>query len=82
MNLINNIKNFLYDKDYFISLFDNSLHLYGYDKIIKFDSEVLVFKIKNFFLSVEGDNLLVNKMLENEILISGVIKNLSVTYEE
>lgn len=83
MNLVNNLKNFLYDKNYFISIFDNSLHLYGYEKIVKFSSSELIFVFDGFNIHVKGDGFLVKKMLNNEVLISGNIKNFEIiNYEK
>lgn len=82
LNLINNIKNFLYDKDYFISVFDSNIHLYGYEKITKFNESELEFKFKDFYLNIKGEKFLIRKMLSNEILISGIVKNFNKIYEE
>lgn len=82
MNLINNIKGFLYDKDYFISVYECNIHLYGYEKIIKFNENELIFKFKDFDLFIKGEKLLVKKMLTNEILVSGNIKSFVKEYEE
>lgn len=82
MNLINNIKSFLYDEDYFISIYENNIHLYGYKKIIKFEETELVFEFHNFILIIKGDKFLVKRMMPNEILINGAIKTLNKKYEK
>lgn len=82
MNLINNIKSFLYDKEYFISIYKDSVHLYGYESIIKFNEDELFFKFSNFSLNIKGEKFLIKKMLPNEILISGKIKNFNIINEK
>ncbi|MFI3260151.1 MAG: YabP/YqfC family sporulation protein [bacterium] len=82
MNLINNIKNFLYDKEYFVSMYEEHIHLYGYNQIIKFDESELIFDFTKFKLNIKGEKLLVKKMLSNEMLISGIIKSFEIENEK
>lgn len=82
MNLISNIKNFLYDQEYFISIYDSSIHVYGFNKIIKFSSNELLFEFEKFLLNIKGDKLLVKRLLTNEVLIKGNIKSLNIINEK
>ena len=36
MKMINNIKSFLYDKDYFINVFDNYVYVFNYQDLNHF----------------------------------------------
>ncbi len=81
MNFINNIKSFLYDENYFISIYDDKVHIYSFEKILKFSKNELIFKFSNFNITLKGEKLIINKMLKNEVLISGIIKSLNVIYE-
>ncbi len=76
------MKSFLYDKEYFISIFESNIHIYGFINIIKFSDAMAVFEFKNFNLNVKGEKLLVNKLLQNEVIISGNIKSLNIMNEK
>ena len=82
MKLVNNIKNFLFDKDYLICIYENTCFLFGYLEILKFDECNMVFKFDSFKLKIKGENLLVKKMLDKEILITGIIKSIETDYEK
>ncbi len=81
VNIINNIKEFLYDKNYFISLFDNNVHLFNYEKITKLSKKFMSFSFTNFNIIIDGNELIVDKLLNKEIVISGNIKNIGISYE-
>ncbi len=81
MNLVNNIKNFLYDQSYFISIYEEYVHIFAYSKIEKFSDTVLIFKFDKFKLLVKGEKLLIKKMLVNEALVKGIIKSITFEYE-
>lgn len=78
MNLLSNIKKFLYDQRYFISVFDDSIYLYGYEKILKFAKNEIIVQFSGFKISLKGDALSVKKMLKNEILVSGLIDMVNI----
>ena len=76
MQIINNLRNFLQDKEYYIDIFDNSLHVYQYEKLISLADKEICLKLKDFILFVEGEKLSISCLDKCEILIVGVINNL------
>lgn len=78
MLMINNIKNYLYDKKYFINLFDNYIHVFNYFKLLKFNNKEIDLKLENFILKIKGQDLFITKMTNNEILIKGVVLGLEI----
>ncbi len=81
MLMIDNIKNYLYDKKYFINVFDNYIHVFNYLKMEDFNSQNIIFKMPEFKLIIKGNNFLITKMLHNEILIKGDFLSLEKTNE-
>ncbi len=81
MNIINNIKNFLYDQKYFISIYDEKIHLFNYETIIKFSDQNLIFKFELFKLIIKGEKLIVKKLFNNEVLIDGLVESVNFDYE-
>ena len=82
MKTLNNIKNFLYCKDYFINLFENNIYVFNFQKLISISNEMLEFKFEMFSIKVYGQNFVVKKMLKNEILVHGVVKKVEYEYYE
>ncbi len=81
MNLINNIKDFLYDQKYFISFFNEQIHLFNFVEIKKFTDLKIEFSFEKFDILIEGEKLVITKMLKNEVLVKGNIKSLLFIYE-
>ena len=81
MNIRNTLLNFLYDKEYFISLYDKYIHVYNYQEIVDINESKVILKFSNFFLVIDGNNLIIRKLLENEVLIEGIIWNVGFNYE-
>ena len=81
MHIWANLQNFLYDKDYFISIYDTYIHVFNYKDLVSLTSKLIVLKMNKFILEIKGEDLFITKMMPNEILIKGVIKNVGITYE-
>ncbi len=74
MKLWENIKSFLYDKDYFISLFDNYVYVFNYVDLLHFSQKEINLQVETFKVAIIGQNLSIVKMMEKEILIEGNIE--------
>lgn len=73
LHLKENLINFLYDLDYFITIYDNYIHIFNYKELISLSDTKIVLKMPNFTLEIKGNNLFITKMLKNELLIKGNI---------
>ena len=78
MHMIDNVKNFLYDKDYFISIFDNSIHVFNYVDLLKLSDTEINLQLENFILEIKGNNLRVGKMIGREIQVIGEVNNVGL----
>lgn len=81
MHIKDNLINFLYDKNYFINIYDSYIYIFNYEKLISLSTELIILKLKNFNIEIKGNKLYITKMLPKEILIKGSIKNVGFTYE-
>lgn len=79
MKALNNIRNFLYSKDYFINFFEDYIHVFNFTKLSSISNELVSFEFISFRILIKGNDFVVKRMLKNEILIQGRIK--SVEYE-
>lgn len=78
MKIIDNIKSFLYDKDYFINIFDKYIHVFNYLDLNHFSDEQISLKMENFNLIINGKELIIVKMMEKELLIQGIIEGIQI----
>ena len=78
MRIINNLKDFLIDKEYYIDIFDNKLHAYNYIKLLKLNENIVELKFEKFILEIKGENIKIIEMDNHEILVSGIIDNVRI----
>ena len=75
------IKNILNNKNYEINLKDNYLHLINYINVVDISLNKIRILLYNKTLVVNGNNLLISALDENELLIKGNIKGLEIINE-
>ena len=78
MKIINRLESYLSDNEYRIILRNSGVNIVNYDEIINFSSTQISIRIKNKILIFEGNNLVITKMLDDEILITGNINNIRI----
>ena len=81
MHIKDTLINFLYDKDYFISIYATYIHVFNYKDLVSLTSKLIDLKMDKFSLEIKGEDLFITRMMPNEILIKGRIKNVGITYE-
>ena len=81
MHIKDNLINFLYDKEYFISIYNNYIYVFNYKELISLTSQIIILKLDKFKLEIKGEELFITKLMPNEILIRGIIKNVGINYE-
>ena len=74
-------KNFLYDLDNFITIYDNNLHVFNFEKLEKLSADEIILKLSKRVVKIKGENLLVKQMTKEELLIKGTILKVEFTYE-
>lgn len=73
MKLMDRFNDYISDREYKIIIKENTLNIINYDEIIDFSLQKVSVKIKNKILVIEGTNLVISKMIEQEVLITGNI---------
>lgn len=81
MHIKDNLINFLYDKKYFINIYENYIYVFNYEKLLTLTSVLIILKLDNFNIEIKGKDLVITKMMPKEILIKGKIKNVGFNYE-
>lgn len=71
-----NITRYINDTDFQIVYLNNQLNIINYDKINYMEDTKISLSYKTGSVVVGGENLRAKKLLDNEIIIVGEIKNL------
>lgn len=76
MKLIRMLNDYVNDKKYSMIYKNNNLNIINYSEIIDFSSTLISVRYNNNVYYVEGNNLVISRMMENEVLITGNINNI------
>ena len=74
------IHNYLIDDTFRFTVFKDGVHLFNYKEILSLKNNNIVIK-GEFLIEIFGVNLVLNKMLDNEVLITGIVKDIKISYE-
>ena len=74
-------KNFLYDLENFITIYENNLHVFNYEKLDKLSDTEIIIIINNKKLKISGTNMKIKQMTKQELLINGNILKVEFLYE-
>ena len=78
MHILTNIKNFLYDNDNFIAIFDNKIYLYNITKIDLVNQNNIIMYFNKKKVEIIGTKLKVIKCAKKELLIDGIIESVNL----
>ena len=81
MNLKESLINFLYDKNYFINIYDDYIHVFNFQELISLSDKKIILSLEKFKVEITGSNIIIRKMSKNEILIKGLINKVGFLYE-
>ena len=73
-----NLNRYLMDTTYKIIIKDNTINIINYEEIKDFSSNKIVVKTKKNITTIIGKDLVVSKMQDNEVLITGLIKTIEL----
>jgi len=76
MNIIKKISGFINDNEYRLQYINNSINIINYKEIKEFGENKIIVSSSYGLSIINGSNLVVSKMLDNEILITGTITNI------
>lgn len=70
------IDNYVNDREFSMIYKNNRLNIVNYTEIIDFSSNLISVRYMDYVYHIEGDNLVISRMMEDEILITGNISNI------
>ena len=80
--MFNRIKNYINDKDFKLTFYKDKLNIINYISIISLEDYRISIIIPNSRLIIKGNDLVLNKLYDNELLILGNITSIEVEDNE
>ena len=78
MKLINKLDRYLENKKYQIIIKENQVNIINFKEIIDFSINKITIRCENKIINVEGKNLIISKMIDEEVLVTGLIYNIRI----
>lgn len=76
MKLFNYLDRYLTDNEYKITITNNYLNIINYQEILDFSNKEIAIRHTNGLTIIKGNDLVVSKMMNDELLIKGDIKSI------
>lgn len=76
--MLHNIYEYVRDGEFRFTIYNNKIHIVNYKKILSLESDRISFISDVNRVVIKGNNLVLNKLLEEEILIIGNIISVEV----
>ena len=77
--MINKIVNYIKDNNFKINYFNNSINIINFDRILDLSNDVITIIKENRLILIKGNDLKLTKLLDNEILITGIINKIELS---
>lgn len=78
MKIFERIENFIDNKDLEIHFIKNKLYITNYSEIFDFNNTRIVLKQKDSTININGKNLVITKLINEELMICGEISNIEL----
>lgn len=74
--MLKNLKNYILENKFRINIYENNIDIINYNEIDHFDDKIIIIRYEKGIITVKGENLIITRLLEDELLINGEIRNL------
>jgi sporulation protein YqfC len=78
MRIIDKLVDYVYDKKMSVHIYEKCVNIVNYKEISNFNSNKVTVIYTEGKITIGGKNLVVSKLFDNEILISGEIKQIEL----
>lgn len=74
--MLKDIRSYILDNKFKINIYENNIDIVNYKEIDHFDDKIIIVRHEKGILTVKGENLIITKLVEDELLINGKIRNI------
>lgn len=79
--MLDRLTNYINDNTFRFTVYENTIHVLNYKRILILEEDRISFQSKNQKIKIEGEGLIIKKILNQEMLITGKIYKIEVSYE-
>ena len=76
--MLKNIVNYVRNNEFYINIWKNKINIVNFKEIIILEDEKIVIKSDESKIIIRGRNLSINKLLDNELLITGKFNSIEL----
>lgn len=76
MNPIESLREYVFEPNFSLTVLNEKLDIVNYKSIEHFDNNKVIIKCESVLITISGNNLVVSRLLKDEVLITGKIKNI------
>ena len=80
MGILKQFRSYILEEEFTFSVYNNKIDVLNYDSIGHFDSNKVIIRYNKGTLVITGDNLVVSKLMSDEVLVLGNIKNIELRW--
>lgn len=74
----NFISNYINDKEFRFTVYNNKIHIINFNKIITLEDNYISLLSNKKKINIKGSSLVLLKLVDNELLVKGNISNIEV----
>lgn len=78
MKLVDTLRTYILEDEFRLIVTKDKVNIQNYIEIGNFDSNIVEVRFQNGVVVVTGKNLIVSRLMDNEIFIRGIIKNIEM----
>ena len=79
--MFKDLREYIMENEFKITILKDKINIVNYDRIINLTDNEVSLKIENTKVKIYGNNLMLNKLLDREILLTGRISKVEFNYE-
>ncbi len=70
------LKEYIYNNNFQINIVNNYINILNYIEIVSFSENKIIIKYSNGTLVINGSEMIISKLLSDELLVKGNISNI------
>ena len=79
--MLRRVYEYVKDDEFRFTVYNDRVHIVNYKKILSLTGDFILIDVFDKKISIKGSNLVLNKMLDSEVLIIGLVSKIEVLYE-
>ena len=79
--MFKDLREYIMENEFKITILKDKINIVNYDRIINLTDNEVSLKIENTRIKIYGNNLMLNKLLDREILLTGKVSKVEFNYE-